>query len=356
VSRHPRPRPPDRRPLVTVIVPCYNYGHYLPGAVATILGQPGVDLEVIVIDDASPDGSAAVARELASSSDSVRAILHDRNRGHIATYNEGLEQAAGDYVVLLSADDALTPGALLRATALMEAEPSVGLVYGFPVAFVDELPQAESRVRSWTVWPGEEWISRRCRAGENCIHCPEVVMRASVQHDIGYYDRELPHSGDMEMWMRAASVSDVGRVNGPGQAYYRRHDKSMQHTLYAGHLNDLQGRLSAFEKVLAGPHARVARGEELLATARQALAASALKYACLAYEHGRADVEPISDYIGFAERVWPDARSSRRWRAVARHASRRPVELEHGLRWKSRRAIRDLEQRIRWHRWHWTGV
>jgi glycosyltransferase involved in cell wall biosynthesis len=75
-------------------------------------GQVGVDVDVIVIDDASTDGSAAVVRDLAASDDRICAILHPRNRGHIATYNEGLEQARGEYVVLLSADDALPAGAL----------------------------------------------------------------------------------------------------------------------------------------------------------------------------------------------------------------------------------------------------
>ena len=109
MSRRPRPVAPARRPSVTVVVPCYNYGHYLPRALATVLEQPGVDVDAIVIDDASPDGSGAVVRELAAGDERIRAIVHERNCGHIATYNEGLEQATGDYVVLMSADDALAP-------------------------------------------------------------------------------------------------------------------------------------------------------------------------------------------------------------------------------------------------------
>ena len=203
MSRRLSPMPLARRPSVTVVMPCYNYGHYLPHALATVLEQPGVDVDVIAIDDASPDGSAAVVRRLADADDRVHAILHARNRGHIATYNEGLERATGDYVVLLSADDALPPGSLVRATALMEAEPSVGFVYGHPVVFADDLPTAPTSIRGWTVWSGAEWIERRCHSGENCIMNPEVVMRTSVQRAIGGYDARLPHSGDLEMWMRA---------------------------------------------------------------------------------------------------------------------------------------------------------
>lgn len=354
--RHPSPRPLARRPTVTVVVPCYNYGRYLPLAVATALEQPDVDVDVIIIDDASPDGSAAVARELATADDRVQAIVHERNRGHIATYNEGLERARGDCVVLMSADDALTPGALARAAALLEAEPSVGFVYGFPVVFSEHLPPVETKVRSWSVWSGAEWIERRCRTGQNCIHCPEVVMRTSVQHAIGGYDARLPHSGDMEMWLRAAAVADVGRVNGPGQAYYRVHPESMQRTVYAGHLHDLEGRLAAFRKVLSGPESRLSCGEQLFATARRALALAALEYACAAYEHGRADSEPIAEYLSFAEQVWPAARHLRRWRAVDRRAAAAPDRIARGLSWRSRRAVTDLRSRVLWRRWRRTGV
>lgn len=356
MSRRLRPVAPARRPSVTVVVPCYNYGHYLPRALATVLDQPGVDVDAIVIDDASPDGSGAVARELALGEPRVRAIVHERNRGHIATYNEGLEQAEGDYVVLMSADDALAPGSLARATALMDAQPSVGFVYGHPVVFSEEPPPGPTSVRSWTVWSGEEWIERRCRSGENCIMNPEVVLRTSIQHAIGGYDAALPHSGDFEMWMRAAAVADVGRVNGPVQGYYRVHDQSMQRTIYSGHVADLEGRLDAFRKVLVGPGARLPRGEELFATARKALAESALRYARLAYEHGRAELEPVDEYLAFAERVWPGARQLRQWSSVARRARIEPARIERGLVWKSRRVVTDLENRIRWRQWRRSGV
>jgi glycosyl transferase family 2 len=345
-----------RRPTVTVVVPCYNYGHYLPRALASALNQPGVDVDAIVIDDASPDGSGAVVRELSAADHRVRAIVHERNRGHIATYNEGLEQATGEYVVLLSADDALTPGALGRATALLEAQPSVGFVYGFPAVFVDEPPPVATRVRSWSVWPGAEWLAGRCRKGANCIHNPEVVMRTSVQHTIGGYDPRLPHSGDLEMWLRAAAVADVGRVNGPGQAYYRVHPQSMQRTTFAGHLTDLEGRLEAFRTALVGPGAAVPDGDRLFATARRALGLAALDYALRAHEHGRTHREPVAAYLAFAERVWPAARSHRRWRAVQRRAALGPDRLAHGVSWKGRRVVADVQGRVRWRRWRRTGV
>jgi hypothetical protein len=239
----------------------------------------------------------------------------------------------------------------------MEAEPAVGLVYGHPMTFSDQPPaDIPTKVKGWTVWTGAEWLARRCRDGDNCIINPEVVMRTSVQHTIGGYDPALPHSGDLEMWLRAAAHADIGRVNGAIQGFYRVHGNSMQHTIYAGHVNDLEGRLDAFRKVLVAPGARVARGEELFATARQALAHSALEYARLAYEHGRAEQEPVAEYLAFAERVWPAARQSRRWRSVQRRSGVAVERFERGLVWKGRRLASDVQTRLRWRQWRRYGV
>jgi Glycosyl transferase family 2 len=356
MSKHPPPQPLLRRPTVTVVVPCFNYGHYLPVALASVLGQPGVDVDVIAIDDASPDGSGAVLRQIGESDERIRVILHRSNRGHIATYNEGLELARGEYVAVMSADDALTPGALARATALLDAEPSVAFVYGFPIHFKGELPTVDGKIRSWTVWSGEEWVERRCRRGDNCIASPEVVMRSSVQRAIGGYDSELPFSGDLEMWLRAASVGSVGRVNGAPQAYYRVHDRSMQRTIYTGFLNELEGRLAAFEKVLAGPSARLDRGEELFAQARRSLAVAALKRVRVAFDNGRSELEPIDDYVAFAEVVWPQVRTLRLWRATQRLVTTGGGGRDPGLAGRGRRATADLAGRVRWRRWRWSGV
>ena len=125
-----RPRPLATRPRVSVVVPCYRYGAYLPACVASATSQPGVEVDVLIVDDASPDDSADVARSLAAADPRVRVLVNEQNMRHIATYNEGLSLVDGEYVVLLSADDLLAPGSLARAVALMEANPSVGMTYG----------------------------------------------------------------------------------------------------------------------------------------------------------------------------------------------------------------------------------
>src|SRR5487761_1262752 len=162
---------------VSVVIPCYNYGHFLEDAVTSVLDdQPGVDVRVLIIDDASPDGSAEVARKIAAREPRVEVTVHAANKGNIATFNEGLlKWADGDYCLLLSADDRVTPGALRRARVLLDAHPNVGFVYGRALWCKDgaPLPTVRTRVRGWSVWPGQWWLERRFRDAENPITAPE---------------------------------------------------------------------------------------------------------------------------------------------------------------------------------------
>ncbi len=113
---------------VSVVIPCYMYGHFLEECAASVLDdQEGVDVRVLIIDDASPDDSAEVAHKIAARDPRVEVIVHEANQGNIATINEGLlDWADGDYWTVLSADDRLTPGALRRARDLLDAHPDAG--------------------------------------------------------------------------------------------------------------------------------------------------------------------------------------------------------------------------------------
>lgn len=238
--RFHRPAAPAERATVSVVIPCYRYGNYLPTAVASVLEQEDVDVDVLVIDDASDDDSAQVARSLADQDMRVRVVVHTANAGHIATYNEGLNQVKGDYVVLLSADDALVPGSLARAVALMQRHPRVGLVYGHCAYFTDEPPRADRAARSWTTWPGRQWLTWMCSRSTNPVYTPGVVMRRTAWDDVGRYDARVPHAGDMLLWYQTAARWDVGRVNNEAQALYRVHGTNMHLTQYAGMLRDMQ--------------------------------------------------------------------------------------------------------------------
>src|SRR4051812_30883997 len=147
-----RPGVPIMTTAVDVVVPCYNYGRYLRECVLSVLNQEGVEVRVLIIDDCSPDDTPQVAARLAVDNARVDRRRHPTNRGHITTYNEGLlEWARAKYSLLLSADDALAPGALRRAVALLEAHPDAGMVYGRAICTFDpsmEPVPAESGTRT----------------------------------------------------------------------------------------------------------------------------------------------------------------------------------------------------------------
>ena len=159
-----------------------------------------------------------------------RLVVHDVNQGNIATFNEGLlEWADGDYCMLLSADDAATPGALARAaTSWTRTRRSAWCTAArFGSRTVRPLPRARTTVQGWSVLSGQEWLEHRFRQAENPIITPEVVVRTSLLQRVGGYDPELPKAADMELFMRLAAHADVGFIRGADQALYRRHETNM---------------------------------------------------------------------------------------------------------------------------------
>jgi len=295
---------------VSVVIPCYKYGHFLADCVRSALDdQPGVDVRILIIDDASPDDSADVARAIAAADSRVEVLVHETNKRHIATYNEGLlEWADGDYTVLLSADDRLTPGALTRAAALLDQNPNVGFVYGRPVHFQHPGPPPPARTtgRGHSVWPGHWWLRRRFAEAHGCITSPEVVVRTKLQQQIGGYDPALPHTGDIEMWMRFAAHADVGYLRGVDQAYYRRHDLNMHKTDFGNQLDELRQLLAAYDAVLEKCGDLLPDRDRLADTVHRELARLALRRAGRAYDRGRTNVVPVDELVRFAAECWPD--------------------------------------------------
>lgn len=303
---------------VSVVIPCYNYGHFLEDAVRSALDdQPGVDVRVLIIDDASPDDSAAVAVKIADLDPRVDVLLHDTNRGNIATFNEGLlEWADGDYCALVSADDRLTPGALRRAARLLDARPELGFVYGHAmwVTYGSDLPAARTRSRGWSTWPGTTWLEQLFRQGECPITSPEVVMRTSALHRVGGFDAMLPRAADMELWLRLATTGGVGFLRGVDQAYYFLHEHNMRKGY--GRLADLEERLAVFETVVDRAGDMLPQSGELLATACRQLGREALWEAARAYGWKGARRAEVDELAAFAVTCWPDSVRSASYRAL----------------------------------------
>jgi glycosyltransferase involved in cell wall biosynthesis len=277
-------------PTVRVIVPCYNYGRYLRECVESVLNQSGVEVRALIIDDASTDDSSQVAAKLAAQDERVQVIRHEVNLGHVRTYNEGLSLADATYAVLLDADDMLTEGSLARACALMDAHPEVGLVYGRALVFTDDQPRPRPATgpAKETIWRGQEWFAVRCRLIENCIRAPEVVMRTSCLRIVGGFREELPHSGDLELWMRFALQADIGYISGPDQASYRDHAAGLHHTHFSDDLIEHQQMSAAFELVLRDYGEKILDRVRVESDVRAELSRRALRLASRAY-----DLEPF---------------------------------------------------------------
>jgi glycosyltransferase involved in cell wall biosynthesis len=123
-------------PLISFVVPCYNYGRYLPDCLRGIFNQEEhQDFEIIAVDDASTDNTREALRLFADPR--IRVILHEKNQGHIATVNRGLKEARGKYVVRVDPDDRHRPCFLKETLPKLEKYPEVGLVFG-DAALIDE--------------------------------------------------------------------------------------------------------------------------------------------------------------------------------------------------------------------------
>lgn len=346
---------PTRPVAVSVVVPCYNYGRFLPQAVTSALDQGDATLavEVVVVDDASTDDSAAVAERLAAADPRVRLVRNPENLGHVRTFNRGLEETSGDHVVRLDADDLLTPGSLARAAALLQAHPEVGLVYGHPRHFVTADPPRPRHGRvTWSVWDGHAWVRERCRLGVNCLTTPEAVVRASVLREVGGLNTALRYAQDMEMWLRVAAVSDVARVNDVDQALHRDHDASMSVNEGAGALTDLRERRQVFAELLRVMGGVFERPQELDRQWRRTLAGEALARAAHEWDRGRFDPYFHADLRSFALSTWGGREVRDAWRALDRRVLRPPVPVAADLRVAHRR-LRDELSYLRWCR---TGV
>ena len=231
---------------VDIVVPCFNYGRFLEACVRSVLDQSIRNLRVLIIDDASTDDSLAIASQLAEADSRVNIVAHSENRGHIATYNEGIAWASADYFLLLSADDLLVPGALERAINVMDANPDVVLTHGRSAIWYDELEPPKIDMTTDYTWTRHDLIEEMCEAVKNCVATPTAIARTSSQQAVGGYRASLPHSGDMEMWLRLAARGAVVRID-TVQAVYRKHSNAMSNAFFEEILSDYRQRKLALD-------------------------------------------------------------------------------------------------------------
>ncbi|WP_422925465.1 glycosyltransferase [Singulisphaera sp. PoT] len=307
---------------IDVIIPCYQYGRFLRQCVESVLSQSHEDLRVLIIDDASKDKTAEVAEALVAEDHRVTFRRHTTNIRHIATFNEGLAWATGEYTVLISADDMLAPGSLARSVRLLDAHPEVGFAYGPAIVIQtdEDLPEARSSSKEdpWNILSGPAFIELCCDAGSNLVSTPTVMVRTSLQHQLGGYRPDLPHSADMEMWMRFGAHAAVGLIDAD-QAYYRLHDKNMSRGYFNGMDNarfepaiaDLRQRKAAFDVFFETQAAFIADVERLRKDADRGLAWEAFWGASAVFEQG--GISGCDAMLEFALEIAPELVAEPEW-------------------------------------------
>jgi O-antigen/teichoic acid export membrane protein/glycosyltransferase involved in cell wall biosynthesis len=184
-------------PAVSVIVTTYNYGHYLAGALISVLRQTLADWEVIIIDDGSTDDTAAVVEPFLA--DPRVQYLRIEHAGQSAAKNVGLRRARAPLVAFLDADDLWLPDKLERQVALFRADPTLGVVYTRRLLIDEqgrELIFRESKLHRGIVL---EAMFR-----DNFVCFSSAMVRSSVFDAVGLFDESLTLAIDYDLWLRVA--------------------------------------------------------------------------------------------------------------------------------------------------------
>jgi glycosyltransferase involved in cell wall biosynthesis len=215
--------------LVSVVVPSYGHAAHLEEALRSIAAQSHPALELIVVDDASHDGSRVVAERVlgdpafvARFDGGVRLVVHAANRGAHAALNTGLGLATGAYLTILNADDAYEPG---RISALVSALADADRALAFSrVAFRSDLRGAFADAEHFRLRRHQDGIPRHPSLGFACL-CSNVALTTGnlfftrrLWDQIGAFS-ELRYCHDWDWLLRALAMEEPVWVGEPLYRY-----------------------------------------------------------------------------------------------------------------------------------------
>lgn len=206
-------------PKVSVLIPTYNHAHYLPFALNSVFQQSYPNVEVIVIDDGSTDGTAVGLKPYQD-----RIIYnYKENGGTSSALNWGIALASGEYICWLSADDVFREDKVAKQVALLESDLSLGFCYtSFTVIDARGVKQYDIHSDYYT---DKQLLVRKLVEG--CfINGSSVMMRSAALKTIGNFDEGLPQAHDYDMWFRLLRHYSCGFLGEPLLAY-RWHGKNM---------------------------------------------------------------------------------------------------------------------------------
>jgi glycosyltransferase involved in cell wall biosynthesis len=205
---------------LSIIIPTHNRADQLVRAIQSAKGA-GADVKVIVVDDASTDGTAEVCRSMKD----IQYLRSERNVRQAAARNLALRECNSPYVAFLDDDDLLLPGALDRLVEVLEADPSVGFVYG-QVLVADSI----------NCEPTGEVVPKEVPSGDifwkllggNYIYIHSVLARTALVREVGGFDAAVTGVEDWLLWLRIAERFQVASVPEPVGVWRRFTDTSGQ--------------------------------------------------------------------------------------------------------------------------------
>lgn len=193
-------------PKISVVLPAYNAAAYVDEAVRSILGQTFRDFEFIIIDDGSTDATASILERYAQLDGRIR-LHRQENQGMIAALNRGCRSARGQYIARMDADDISLPRRLERQLEYIERRPQIGIL-GTWIYNMDQngsvksvwRPPTNPKVLAWTHFFGV------------CVSHHTVLMRREVLEKLDFYRPDAVHCEDVDLWLRASSITEFGNV------------------------------------------------------------------------------------------------------------------------------------------------
>ena len=182
--------------LFSVIVPCYNQAGFLPEAVASVAAQRVESLELIIINDGSPDNASEIAHSLAECYPALHIrLIEQKNQGLAAARNAGIVVAGGRWIVALDSDDILADGFLAVVAEAAEREPQA-------TAFTGAYREFGARESEWRL---TRFDPERLKERGNIICC--APFRRSLWEAVDGYDPSHPWGGeDWHFWLKCLSA------------------------------------------------------------------------------------------------------------------------------------------------------
>ncbi len=203
------------RPEVAVVIPCYRYAHFLREAVHSVLAQTWPNVRIVIVDDGSPDDTAAVAAQLIAAHPQARIeLVRQQNQGLAAARNAGVRATASPFVLPLDADDKLHPEAIERLLRALQASAAdVATPNGRTFGDVDR----PLRTRP---------VTRARLVANNCLVYSSLYRRELFDR-IGGYGPIKPGYEDWDFWLSALEHG-ARFVHVPHELFgYRKHGATM---------------------------------------------------------------------------------------------------------------------------------